>query len=49
MSFINNSEGKVTKEWLKEGKYQLETSFGKFDAKIRYKSPYDPDNKEILC
>ncbi|GBP77935.1 Sarcosine dehydrogenase, mitochondrial [Eumeta japonica] len=48
IGYVNNEGDVVTKDYLKDGDYEIEVMGKKYKATVHLKSPFDPTNQRIL-
>lgn len=48
VGYVTNKGDKVTKDYLKEGEYEIEVLGQRHKATLHFKSPFDPNGQRIL-
>ncbi|XP_004928559.1 sarcosine dehydrogenase, mitochondrial [Bombyx mori] len=48
IGYVTNKDSIVTKEYLKEGNYEIEVMGQKYKATFHFKSPFDPHGQRLL-
>lgn len=48
VGYVTNDGNEVTKDYLKEGEYEIEVMGTKYRAALHFKSPFDPNGQRLL-
>lgn len=48
IGYVTNKSSVVTKDYLTNGKYEIEVMGNRYDATLHLRSPFDPQGQRIL-